>query len=672
VPLLRNGVAIGAIGIRRTEELPFSERQISLLQTFADQAVIAIENARLLGELQAKNASLTEALEQQTATAEILRVISSSPTDIQPVLDTVAENASRLCGAQDTGIFHREGHHLLLVAHHGPLPADPVGAFSLPLVRGTVSGRAVLEARTVQVADLQADSEEYPEGSKTARHFGHRTTLSVPLLREGRAIGVINLRRTEVRLFTDRQVALLETFADQAVIAIENVRLFTELQARNSDLTTALDQQTATAEILRVISASPTDVRPVFERICQSAVRLFGAYTGAILLVEGDEMRLGAVVSPNPEADERYRRLFPRPLDWELASGRAILERTVVHVPDIEQEPSERNRTIGHDFGYRRVLIVPMLKRGDAIGALAVTGREPGRYSDQELDVLKTFADQAVIAIDNARLFTELEARTAALTRSVEQLTALGDVGRAVSSSLDLDTVLTTIVDRAVQLSGTDGGTIFEYDEGAGEFTARATLNADASQSALLRATRLRRGEGAVGQMAVTHEPFQIPDISTEGAYESRIRGPMLASGTRSVLAIPLLHEERLVGGLVVTRRAAGTFTDEVVALLRTFATQSALAIQNARLFREIEDKSRQLAVASQHKSEFLANMSHELRTPLNAIIGFSEVLGERMFGELNEKQAEYLQDIYASGQHLLSLINDIRRRSRRAAWNWS
>jgi signal transduction histidine kinase len=233
-------------------------------------------------------------------------------------------------------------------------------------------------------------------------------------------------------------------------------------------------------------------------------------------------------------------------------------------------------------------------------------------------------------------------------------------VGRAVSSSLDLDTVLTTIVGRAVQLSGTDGGTIFEYDEDAEEFSARATLNADEGQSAAVRATRLRRGEGAVGQMAVTREPVQIADIAAEGAYESRIRGAMLASGTRSVLAIPLLHEDRIVGGLVVTRRVPGEFTGAVIELLRTFATQSALAIQNARLFREVEVKSRALEVASQHKSEFLASMSHELRTPLNAIIGFSDVLLEGMFGETNEKQTEYLRDILASGQHLLSLINDI------------
>jgi signal transduction histidine kinase len=303
---------------------------------------------------------------------------------------------------------------------------------------------------------------------------------------------------------------------------------------------------------------------------------------------------------------------------------------------------------------------VPLLRHDEAVGTLGVSRGEAGGFTDDEIALLRTFADQAVIAIENVRLLSELQARTQELTRSVEQLTALGDVGRAVSSSLDLDTVLTTIVGRAVQLSGTDGGTIFEYDEGTEEFLPRATLNADEGQSAMLRATRLRRGEGAVGQMAVTRAPIQIPDIAAQGAYESPLRGAMLEAGTRAVLAVPMLHEERIVGGLVVTRRAPGAFSVEVVEILRTFATQSALAIQNARLFHEIERKSRELEVASQHKSEFLASMSHELRTPLNAIIGFSDVLLQGMFGETNEKQTEYLRDIHSSGEHLLSLINDI------------
>jgi signal transduction histidine kinase len=276
------------------------------------------------------------------------------------------------------------------------------------------------------------------------------------------------------------------------------------------------------------------------------------------------------------------------------------------------------------------------------------------------VELLKAFADQAVIAVENVRLFTELESRTAALTRSVDQLTALGEVGRAVNSTLDLETVLTTIVARAVQISGMDGGVVFEYDESAEEFTQRAAAETGGVLARARRGVRYRKGEGALGRTAITLEPVQVPDITVPGAYESRMRENLIASGIRAVLAVPMVHQGRLLGCLGVTRNRPGDFPEDTVELLRTFATQSALAIQNARLFHEIADKSRQLETASRHKSEFLANMSHELRTPLNAVIGFSEVLLQRMFGELNDKQDEYLKDIYASGQHLLSLINDI------------
>jgi signal transduction histidine kinase len=265
-----------------------------------------------------------------------------------------------------------------------------------------------------------------------------------------------------------------------------------------------------------------------------------------------------------------------------------------------------------------------------------------------------------VIAIENARLLVELQARTQELSRSVGELQALGEVGQAVSSSLDLETVLTTIVSRAVQLSGLDGGVIFEYDDSAEEFAQRAATDPAGALAEARRTARIARGEGVVGRTAVTLGPVQVPDITVAGAYEGRLRETLIEAGVRALLAVPMLREGHLIGCLAVTRNTPGEFPQETMELLRTFASQSALAIQNARLFLEIEDKSRQLEVASQHKSEFLANMSHELRTPLNAIIGFSEVLSEKMFGELNEKQEEYSKDIHASGQHLLSLINDI------------
>jgi GAF domain-containing protein len=287
VPLLRGAEAIGMIAIRRTEVRPFTDNQITLLQTFANQAVIAIENVRLFSETK-------EALDQQTATSEILRVISQSPTDVQPVFDAVAENAARLCEAFDASIYRREVDRLLLVAKHGPLPVGPVGEFSLSLVRGTGAGRAVLDGRTVHVADMQNEANEFPESTENARRTGFRTILVVPLMREGAAIGTINLRRTEVQPFTERQVALLQTFADQAVIAIENVRLFKELEARNRAITESLEQQTATAEILRVISSSPTDTQPVLDVMAESAARLCEAADASIFRVEGDRLRLVA------------------------------------------------------------------------------------------------------------------------------------------------------------------------------------------------------------------------------------------------------------------------------------------------------------------------------------------------------------------------------------------
>jgi signal transduction histidine kinase len=553
------------------------------------------------------------------------------------------------------------------VAHHG-LTAEVLEinrrAYPAPPSRKSVAARAVLERTVVQVPDVNTDPD-YALGAMAAAG-GYRSAAAVPILRDGLAIGSIAVTRGQAGLLPERQIELLKTFADQAVIAIENVRLFTELQEKNRALTEAhaqvieaLEQQTATAEILRVISSSPTDVQPVFDTIVRSAVRLCDGLFSALFRFDGELLHQVAQHNYTPEALEEARRAYPMHPTRARGSGRAILERAVVHMPDVEVDPEYDHQGLARVIGLRSGLWVPMLREGVPIGVIVVSRANPGLFSDNEIELLKTFADQAVIAVENVRLFKELQARTAELTQSVEKLTALGEVSQALSSTLDLDTVLTTIVTRAVHLSGADGGQIFEYDEVAEEFQPRASNEVE-DVVAATQHTRLRKGEGAVGRMAVTREAVQIPDIALEGAYESRARGALLRSGRHALLAVPLLSEEHIVGGLVISRNAAGAFPAEVVELLKTFATQSALAIQNARLFHEIEDKSRQLEAASRHKSEFLANMSHELRTPLNAVIGFSEVLLQRMFGGLNDKQDEYLKDIYASGQHLLSLINDI------------
>jgi signal transduction histidine kinase len=282
-------------------------------------------------------------------------------------------------------------------------------------------------------------------------------------------------------------------------------------------------------------------------------------------------------------------------------------------------------------------------------------------FSEKQIALLKTFADQAVIAIENVRLFQELQARTRELSRSVEHLTALGEVGRAVSSTLDLETVLTTIVTRAVQLSGTSGGVVYEYDSAVEEFHLRATHGMDVELSDALEGVPIHLGEGSLGQAALARAPVQVPNILDEQAVVlARVRPILVRSGYRSVLALPFLFEEQIVGGLVVWRRELGGFPPEVVNLLQTFAIQSVLAMQNARLFREIEDKSQQLEIANRHKSAFLANMSHELRTPLNAIIGFSQVLLDPAMQVSDDERVQFLTDIFNSGKHLLNLINEV------------
>jgi GAF domain-containing protein len=650
-PLLREGVAIGAIFIRSTEVRPFSEKHIALLKTFADQAVIAIENVRLFKELNERNTELREALEHQTATSKILGVIASSPTDVQPVLDVVAESAARLCDAFNTVVYRVVGDDLHVVAQYGPIPAP---ARILPMSRGLPTGRAVIDRQAIHVHDITAEIEtEFPQSPSrlTGKPSTTRTILAMPLLREGVSIGAIVIRRQEVRLFSDKQIKLLETFADQAVIAIENVRLFNELKE-------SLEQQTAMSEILGVIASSPTDVQPVLNVVAENAARLCDATDAVIHRIDGDKLRSGA----------RYGLLPTRRGSEPLTSidrgsipGRTVIDRQTLHIHDLAAEPeNDLLAPFARSLGVRTVLATPLLREGIPIGTIHIRRMEVRPFTDKQIKLLETFAAQAVIAIENVRLFKELDERTNELTRSVGELKALGEVSQAVSSTLDLETVLTRIVSHAVQLSGTDGGAIYEYDEFSEEFLLRATDHMEEELINALRANPPRLGDGVVGRAAANREPVQVPDILEERAYAPRMRQMLERFGFRASLAVPLLREDRIIGGLVVRRKSTGEFRPEVIELLKTFATQSVLAIQNARLFREIEDKSRQIEAANRHKSEFLANMSHELRTPLNAIIGFSEVLGERLFGDLNDKQAEYTDDILTSGRHLLSLINEI------------
>src|SRR5262245_58722884 len=441
--------------------------------------------------------------------------------------------------------------------------------------RASVTGRVVLERRVVHVPDASAD----PDYKYTEKFMHFMSVLGVPLLREGVPIGVIIIFRTDRKPFTDRQIDLVTTFADQAVIAIENVRLLQELQTRNRDLTEALEQQTATSEILGVIASSPTDIQPVLDVVAENAARLCDANDALIYRIDGDFLHVVASFGPMPTPPEArvISRLFP--------SGRAISDRQTIHIHDltaeIETEYPESLR-----IGVRTMLVMPLLREEVVIGCITIRRMEVRPFSDKQIALLKTFADQAVIAIENVRLFQELHARTRELVRSVEEMKALGEVGQAVSSTLELETVLTTIVSRAVQLSGTNAGIIYEYDEPTQLFHLRASYQMEEELVEAYRAAPSGLGVGTSGRAAATRMPVQVVDLINEREYAAAPTRPILARlGYQSLLAVPLLLEQRIMGALTVYRREAGSFAPEVVNLLQTFATQSVLAIHNARLF---------------------------------------------------------------------------------------
>jgi signal transduction histidine kinase/DNA-binding response OmpR family regulator/putative methionine-R-sulfoxide reductase with GAF domain len=628
-------------------------------------AGLPFEAGRMMGHnnnetLPTVEARLAEALEQNAAISDILRVISSSPTDPQSVFDMIARRAMPLCEAQFCAVFRFDGELIHLVTHHGLTAEGAVAwekGFPQPASRSTAIGRAIQDRAIVQIPDVEADPEYGVRD--IARAVTFRAIVAVPLLRDGRPIGGIAVSRTTTGLFPGRHIDLLHTFADQVVIAIENVRVFQGLEARTAELTTSLEQQTATAEVLKVISSSPTDAQPVFDIIGKLAERLCAADLSLVSRFDGELIQLVACHGVDEEGEQAVRRAFPMRSDSETVTARATRNGAVEHVADVLADPNYEQKYAARASGYRACLGVPMVREGQVIGVIFVGRRTPGFFTDAKVDLLKTFADQAVIAIENVRLFKEVEARTEALTRSVEEMCALGEVGKAVSSTLDLETVLVTIIAHAVELSQADaGGTIYEFDEATEVFVPRASHGVSETMVEGLRDSRIRLGESSLGQCAVQRAPFQTPDVGLMRA--DPVRDLLLREGVRAVLAVPLLREDRVIGGLVIRRRVAGEFSPSVITLLQALAGQSVLAIQNARLFREIAEKGKQLEVASQLKSQFLANMSHELRTPLNAIIGVTEMLHEDAVDLKLDDQLEPLERVLRAAKHLLALINDI------------
>ncbi len=655
IPMLKENELIGSFTLYRQEVRPFTDKQIALVTSFAAQAVIAIENTRLLTELR-------ESLAQQTATSEVLGVISSSPGDLKPVFDSILQNATRICEANFANLeLYDDGAFRLGALYNAPAAFAEVRQRE-PVIRpGPLSGllRVAATKQLLHVIDA-AETEGYKQRYEANVHLvelaGARTLLVIPMLKDEELIGIIGIYRQEVRPFTDKQIDLVKNFAAQAVIAIENTRLLTELRQ-------SLEQQTATADVLRVISSSPGDLEPVFHAMLGNAARLCEAQFGNLLLCEGDAFRVGAMHNMPPHFAELFRR-EPVFRAGPLAPvSRATATKEFVHIVDLTEDAAYKQGdppvvAVVDVGGARSMIVVPMLKEGEAIGALSIFRQDVRPFTDKQIALVTSFASQAVIAIENARLLTELRQRTDELGRSVGELRALGEVSQAVNSTLDLETVLATIVAKAVQLSNTDAGAVYVFDDLQREFRLRATYGMDRELIDALTNRHIGLDETNVAVAVTRHEPIQIADLRDEPP--NAINELTLRAGYRARLTAPLFRGEDIVGMLVVRRRTPGAFPQNTVDLIKTFAAQSVLAIQNARLFHEIEDKSRELEVAGQHKSQFLANMSHELRTPLNAIIGYSEILQEDAADLGQEGLIRDLKKVEGAGRHLLGLINDI------------
>jgi GAF domain-containing protein len=644
VPLLREGTTIGVLVLTRKIVQPFTDKQIELAGTFADQAAIAIDNARLLNELR-------QSLQQQTATADVLKVISRSTFNLQTVFDTLAESATRLCEAYDSVIFLRQGERLYVRAHHGPIPFDIT---DWPVGPGSVSGRAVFAREPVHVHDLQGSAQEFPDGAEVALRLGHRTTLAVPLMREGEAIGGIAIRRTEVRPFSDKQIELVTTFADQAVIAVENARLVNELRQ-------SLQQQTATADVLKVISRSAFDLQAVLDTLVESAVRLCDSDHAWLFRRAGDLYRWAASYGLSKGEHEQIRQYM---LTFTVSPGRgSVLGRTAlegrpVQITDVLADPEYTVLDLQKIGNYRAALGIPLLREGVPIGLLALTRSEPRSFTDKQIELLTTFADQAVIAIENVRLFEAEQQRSQELNESLQQQTATADVLKVISrSAFDLRAVLQTLVESAARFCAADTAHIIREKNG-GFYTAEAYGYShefmDYIKNILIKAERGTASGRALAEGRVVH----IADVKTDSEYT--LAEAQRLGDYRTVLCVPMLREGVPIGVLSLTRSEVQPFTDKQIELVTTFADQAAIAIENVRLFDEIQDKSRQLEEASQHKSQFLANMSHELRTPLNAILGYTELMADGAYGEPSEKMLGILQRLEANGKHLLGLINDV------------
>src|SRR5262245_43767830 len=630
-----------------TDDLASAEQRIQELTK-------ALSQSR--GDLSQARGELAEAREQQAATADILRVISSSPTDQQRVFADIAASAARLCDAHDATIFQVDDDILLPVAHRGPIPSPAHGG---PLKRGFVTGHAILDRRTIQVTDLQAEPDAYPESSKLARRLGHRTILTSPLIHAGKAIGAITIRRTEVRSFTDRQVALLKTFADQAVIAIENTRLFEAEQARTRELTEALAHQTATTEILNVISRSPTQVTPVFEAIVASAAELCGAAFSNIQLYDGQNLNVVAMHNYKSEIEALVRQMYPMPPGRTQTGGRVILSRSIVQVPDILLDP-EYSQEMARAGGFRSVLSVPMLRHDDPIGVISVAQPDPTPFSERQIELLKIFADQAVIAIENTRLFEEVQARTRELQEALEQQTATSEVLGVISSSPgDLEPVFQAMLMNATRLCGANFGVLYRSEGEAVRAVAvhgtPPSYNEERRRNPLVRPAP----QTVLARALASRQTVQFDDVEAIPGYFDAPPGFSAAKmskhgGARTVLVVPMLKEDELVGAIAMYRQEVRPFGDKQIQLVSSFARQAVIAIENTRLLNELRE-SLQQQTATADVLKVISRATFDLPRVLDTLVQSAATLCDSYDTSIVQRDGDVLR-IVSRSQHVSSI----------------
>jgi two-component system, NtrC family, sensor kinase len=616
-----------------------AEPNRSTTSSAARRASASAANLQEQFERQARE--LEEAREERAAIAEVLRVISASPGELEPVFQAMLENATRICGAKfgilfryEGGLFHPAASHDVPPAYddflHRQGPFEPKS--------GQLMGRLCQSKSVIQIVDRATE----PDPSPSVRYAGARSSIVVPLLKQSDLVGAFFIYRTEVRPFTDKQIALVQNFAAQAVIAIENTRLLNELRQ-------SLEQQTATADVLRVISSSPGDLEPVFEAMLENATRICDAKFGTLFRYDGEFFHRVAGIGTPAALVKFQEKRGPFKPETSIRLGRLLRTKSVDHVVDELSEPEPGpSAKFG---GARSVVGVPMLKDNEVVGAIIIYRQEVRPFTDKQIALVQNFAAQAVIAIENTRLLNELR-------QSLQQQTATADVLKIISrSTFDLKSVLNTLVESAARLCEADMASVPRIAGGIFDYFASYGYSPDFHE--FLQNNPTSPGRGTVSGRAVLEgRTVHIPDVLADPEYDYG-EGQKIG-GYRTLLGVPLMREGAAVGALVLGRAVPRPFTPQQIELVETFADQAVIAIENVRLFDEIQDKSRQLEEASQHKSQFLANMSHELRTPLNAILGYTELMADGAYGEPSEKMLGILKRLEANGKHLLGLINDV------------